>query len=85
MHALAVMRTQAENGGWHQILNETSTFLETSCTAMFLQSFVQGVQHGWMIESTFSHAIQKAWESLQSSVQPDGQVNGVCCGTGVVV
>lgn len=38
--------TQAPDGRWHQLLNDTNSFLETSVTAMFLTSIVRGVRGG---------------------------------------
>lgn len=45
-HAQAMRAVQSSSGAWHQVLNETSTFLETSVTGMTLISFVVGVQNG---------------------------------------
>ena len=45
-HAAAAKATQAPDGRWHQLLNDTDSFLETSVTAMFLTSIVRGVRDG---------------------------------------
>lgn len=42
---LAVQDTQT--GRWHQVVNETSTFLETSSTAMMVTSLATGITRGW--------------------------------------
>lgn len=44
-HSRALLAVQSDSGAWHQVLNETSTFLETSCTAMFLYSYITGIQN----------------------------------------
>ena len=45
-HAAAAKATQAPDGRWHQLLNDTDSFLETSVTAMFLTSIIRGVRDG---------------------------------------
>ena len=78
----ALLQWQSTDGRWHQVINETSTFLETSCTAMFLVSMVRGVQGGWLSRRKFQEAIEKAWLGLQKTVEKDGTVDGVVMGTG---
>ena len=37
------------SGRWHQVVNESSTFLETSSTAMMVTSLATGIMHGWCV------------------------------------
>eukprot|EP01113_Clastostelium_recurvatum_P044528 TRINITY_DN752_c0_g1_i2.p1 TRINITY_DN752_c0_g1~~TRINITY_DN752_c0_g1_i2.p1 ORF type:complete len:393 (+),score=91.76 TRINITY_DN752_c0_g1_i2:41-1219(+) len=82
-HAAGVAKLQAGTGAWHQILNETTTYLETSATAMFLLSFITGVQEGWLDKAQFDPVIQRAYSALANTVTSTGVVNGICVGTGV--
>jgi len=82
-HAEASINVQSADGRWHQVLNETSTFLETSTTAMFLLSFIKGVQNGWLDAAVFNPVIEKAWSGLSLAIQSDGTVTGICEGTGI--
>ena len=45
-HAAAFMASQAEDGHWHQLMNDAKSFLETSTTAMAITALVRGV-HAW--------------------------------------
>lgn len=72
------------DGRWHQLVNETSTFLETSATAMITFALATGVNNGWLERSAYDAAIQKGWAAMAAQVQPDGTVNGICAGTGIM-
>jgi len=82
-HSQGLLKLQSEDGRWHQIVNDTSTFLETSATAMYLWSFAEGVTRGWLPRDVFGPAIVKAWNGLVKTIQSDGTVTGICEGTGI--
>jgi unsaturated rhamnogalacturonyl hydrolase len=71
------------DGRWHQVLDHPETFLETSVTSMTLYSLITGVMGGWLDKTTYDPVIQAAWLGLASTVQMDGTVNGISCGTGI--
>lgn len=78
-----VMACQDACGMWHQVLNQPDSYLETSCTAMFLLSMTRGVNRGWLESDLYLPCIQKAWTALlQHSVDAVGDVYGVCLGSG---
>ena len=78
-----VKRWQDPTGMWHQVLNETDSYLETSCTAMFLLSMSRGVGKGWLDKDTYLPCIKKGWSALlKRSVDAVGDVYGVCLGSG---
>jgi rhamnogalacturonyl hydrolase YesR len=52
-----------------QLLNDTSTFLETSVTSMAIFALVSGVESNWLDKAEFDPVITKAWEGLSSTVQ----------------
>lgn len=76
---------QADDGRWHQLVNDSSTFLETSSTAMYLTAMLRGMREGWLDKTTFGPVAQRAWGGLCKTIQPDGKVSGICEGTGVQV
>ena len=82
-HAMAMVALQAPDGRWHTLLNDTSTYLETSVTSMCLFSLARGVLGGWLDRATFDAPIQLAWSGLASQVHVDGTVDGICEGTGI--
>ena len=71
------------DGRWHQVLDHPETFLETSVTSMTLYSLITGVMGGWLDRTKYDPVIQTAWLGLASTVQLDGTVNGISCGTGI--
>ena len=75
--------TQAPDGRWHQVLTNSSTYLESSGTAMYIVSMAQGVERGWLDESKFSAVIAKAWAGLATQIHDDGIVEGICDGFGI--
>lgn len=82
-HARALLAFQGADGRWHQLIDDNTTFLETSCTAMFLSAMARGYMHGWLPDDVIP-AIHKAYNALTSScIDSDGTVEGVCEGTGI--
>ena len=80
----ALKRLQSPGGLWRQVLNreEEASYPETSCTAMFLLAFARGVKNGWL-DGSYLPAIRSAWNGLMnSSVDREGNVYGVCMGSG---
>lgn len=72
-----ISQLQSEDGRWHQVLNVSETFLETSCTAMYLWSMIIGVQENWIDKQLYTPKIEKAWNGLLKAIEPDGIVNGI--------
>ncbi|WP_320128110.1 glycoside hydrolase family 88 protein [uncultured Sphaerochaeta sp.] len=77
------LRLQDETGMWHQVLDMSSSYLETSCTAMFTCAFSRGVRAGWYeIDEPYRTACKKAWKAIQrNSLDKEGHVWGVCRGS----
>jgi rhamnogalacturonyl hydrolase YesR len=81
---LAVTQDAAD-GRWHQVLNETSTFLETSATAMFTYALATGVREGWLPRARFAAVAMAGWAGIGNAVRADGTVDGICEGTPVLL
>ena len=47
-HAQALAGLQAGDGLWHQMLDRTDTYTETSCSGMFTYALARGVNRGWL-------------------------------------
>ena len=78
-----VCALQDASGMWHQVLNQPSTYEETSCTAMFLYSMLRGVRLGILEEEEAAPVICKAFHALCSQcVDEKGNTSGVCKGSG---
>jgi rhamnogalacturonyl hydrolase YesR len=54
------------------VLNESSTFAETSVTAMTLFSFVRGVELGVLPTAQFGEAIGRAFQGMVTKIDSDG-------------
>ncbi len=81
-HILGVARYQGGDGLWHQLLDRDDSYLETSATAMFAYTIAHAVNAGWL-EPRYGSIAQRAWAGVLTRIRPDGQVEGVCTGTGV--
>ena len=83
-HATALSAVQNKSDGrWHQLLDNSSMWLETSCTAMFTVAMVRGVDAGWLDAATFNPVIALAWQGLSKVIHADGYVAGQCDGFGI--
>jgi len=81
-HILGIAPYQGAEGLWHQLLDRTDSYLETSCSAMVTYAIARSVNKGY-IERRYSSIAQRGWEGVMSKIRPDGQVEGVCAGTSV--
>lgn len=80
----SMIRFQDPSGLWHQVVNDSSTFLETSVTAMMTASLGHGLQAGWLKNTSIRwSALLKGWSGIKSRVTANGTVIGVCMGTGI--
>ncbi|ELU17342.1 hypothetical protein CAPTEDRAFT_189905 [Capitella teleta] len=83
-HSAGLRHVQSKpDGRWHQVIDEASTFLETSATAMFVSSMIRAVKKGWLDRDYVGPVIFGAWEGLRKTIGEDGRVDGISCGTGI--
>ena len=81
-HIIGISRYQGSKGLWHQLLDKTDSFLETSCSAMFTYAIARAVNKGY-IDSRYASIAERGWEGIMTKIHPDGKIEGVCTGTGV--
>lgn len=77
----SLLKYQAENGLWRQLLDVPESWVETSGTGMFAFAMITGVKEGWLDEKAFGPAARKAWLGLVSYIDKDANVTDVCEGT----
>ncbi|WP_272039292.1 glycoside hydrolase family 88/105 protein [Paenibacillus sp. JJ-100] len=79
-----VLAMQGKNGLWHQVLNRSDSYEETSCTAMFIYAYARGIREGWLEQpGLYREAVRKGWEGLaRLSIDYKGNIYGVCRGSG---
>ncbi|MDE5851074.1 MAG: glycoside hydrolase family 88 protein [Muribaculaceae bacterium] len=82
-HAAGLAELQGIDGFWHQLLDRPETYEETSATAIFAYALAHGVNEGWLEATTYGPVAQLAWEAVSTKINPKGEVEGVCVGTGM--
>jgi rhamnogalacturonyl hydrolase YesR len=80
---VGISRYQDAKGLWHQVLDKTDSYAESSCTAMFVYSIARAVNEGW-IDKRYASIALTGWEGLKNyMITPEGQMKDVCIGTGI--
>jgi unsaturated rhamnogalacturonyl hydrolase len=74
---------QSGLGFWHQLIDRTDSYLETSATAIFTYCFAHGINKGWLDPQAYGPAAVLGWNAVQTKVNAEGQVEGTCVGTGM--
>jgi unsaturated rhamnogalacturonyl hydrolase len=80
--AIGIARYQSQSGLWHQLLDKTDSYEETSCSAMFTFSIARGVNRGWL-EPDFAQVANFGWKGILSKITEEGDVTAICPGTGI--
>jgi unsaturated rhamnogalacturonyl hydrolase len=80
-HVKAVAKLQSGSGLWHQMLDKTDSYLETSASAIFVYSIARAINRGWISPVSYGSVAQAGWNALTTRVNPRGQVEGTCVGT----
>ncbi len=80
---LGIAKYQNGDGLWHQVLDKTDSYLESSCTAMFTYCIARAVNEGW-IDQRYGSVAVRGWEGLKNNkITPDGEIKDICIGTGI--
>ncbi|HEX8503662.1 MAG TPA: glycoside hydrolase family 88 protein [Pyrinomonadaceae bacterium] len=77
----ALLKYQAEDGLWRQLVDRPDVWAETSGTGMFAFALVTGVKEGWLDAKTYGPAARRAWLGLVKHVDAEANVTDVCVGT----
>lgn len=78
---LTLKSLQHNDGLWGQILDEPSSWTETSGSAMFTYAMIVGVKQRWLSAELFTPVIRKSWQALAKRITADGDVLGTCQAT----
>lgn len=82
-HAKGLASYQSGLGFWHQLLDRTDSYLETSATAIYAYSYARAINRGWIDAKAYAPATLLAWNAVTTKVNAKGQVEGTCVGTGM--
>ncbi|RPD41145.1 glycoside hydrolase family 88/105 protein [Chitinophaga barathri] len=77
----SLLKYQAEDGMWHQLIDDPKSWKETSCTGMFTFAMITGVKNGWLDAKTYGPAARKAWLTLITYLDENSDIRDVCEGT----
>jgi unsaturated rhamnogalacturonyl hydrolase len=78
----SLLKYQAQDGMWRQLIDHPEAWPESSCTGMFTFAFITGVKHGWLDGATYGPAARRAWLQLITYLDDNGDLREVCVGTG---
>ena len=79
----ALLKYQAEDGMWRQIIDDPESWKETSCTAMFTYAMITGVKNKWLNKKVYGAAAKKGWMKLIDYLNDDNELTEVCAGTNI--
>jgi rhamnogalacturonyl hydrolase YesR len=77
----SLLKYQAEDGLWRQLLDKEESWPETSGTGMFTFAMITGVKNKWLDGKTYGKAARRAWLGLVKHVDENGNIREVCAGT----
>jgi rhamnogalacturonyl hydrolase YesR len=82
-HAQGLATRQGNTGLWHQLLERPDSYLETSASAMYVYALARGINRGWLDPLAYGPVVSLGWNAVARQVNPQGQVEGTCVGTGM--
>lgn len=82
-HVRGLAAYQSGSGFWHQLLDRSDSYLETSATAIYTYSFARAINRGWIDPLAYSPMALLGWHAVSTKVNEQGQVEGTCVGTGM--
>lgn len=77
-----VAALQAPDGRWHQLLDRSESYLETSASAMFVYCIAHAINKGWIDKTAYQDVAKSGWKGVAAQVNEKGQVENTCVGTG---
>jgi rhamnogalacturonyl hydrolase YesR len=78
----SLLKFQADDGMWRQLVDDPESWKETSSTGMFAFAMITGVKNGWLDKTLYGNAARKAWLALIEYINDKGEITEVCEGTG---
>lgn len=82
-HIRGLANYQSADGFWHQLVDRSDSYLETSATAIYVYCIAHAINEGWIEGITYGPVAQLGWHALTTKILSDGRVDGTCVGTGM--
>jgi len=73
----SMARLQDPQGGWHTVLNDPSSYIETSIAAFMVHVLCRSIEHDWIESDRYYRLMESAMASMLESVRPGGLLDGV--------
>ena len=80
-HLEALVRYQDDSGLWHQLIDDSSTYLEHSATSMIGYAIARGLRRG-ILDRSFLAVAERAFAGIAERTGAGGELDQVCVGTG---
>ena len=82
-HIRGLAGYQSRDGFWHQLIDRNDTYQETSATAIYAYAIARAVNRGYVEPEMYGPMANLAWNAVASKVTQNGQIEGICVGTGM--
>jgi unsaturated rhamnogalacturonyl hydrolase len=82
-HLKGLSAWQSGTGFWHQLINRSDSYYETSSTAIFTYCTSHAINSGWVDAQAYGPMAVLGWNAVQTKVNSKGEVEGTCVGTGM--
>jgi unsaturated rhamnogalacturonyl hydrolase len=82
-HVQGLAQYQSGSGFWHQLLDRSDSYLETSATAIYTYCISHAINKGWIDPTAYGPMAVLGWNAVTTKVNAQGQVEGTCVGTGM--
>lgn len=76
-HIDSVLKYQNENGMWHYLLDDPTTWEETNGSQMFAYSILKAIANGWL-DRSYLNKIEMTFETIKKQVRENGEVDNAC-------
>ena len=82
-HVSGLCALQDKSGLWHQLLDDPSSFLETSASAIFAYCLAHAICEGWIDPIAYGAQTLLAWNAISTQINEKGQVENTVVGSGM--
>jgi unsaturated rhamnogalacturonyl hydrolase len=72
-----LLELQDRDGGWHTVLNDPTSYIETSIAAFVVDGFSHALRHGWLEPTQMQPSVESAISFLLKYIREDGLLMGV--------
>lgn len=82
-HVRGLAKYQDGTGFWHQLIDRSDTYLETSATAIYTYAMARAINRGYIEALVYAPVVILGWNAVSTKINEKGQVEGTCVGTGM--